>query len=329
MRRAKIIAQRMAKSGRNKCTKVLCPNEAIGRMMGAQGANIKKMEEENTVSIMVSKRDETFPGTNERVIDIMGNLPALRVCVNTVQEHIRSTGGKGVTPPPRHTYCIIILSNDAAGKILGNSMLTNKWKVQIETSDRKAMSLLMERWVKVSGAPAQVEGCINEVITLSVEPGVKPLMHGLCYAGIGSIGFAETAQRKDEFAVPSSSKTAVPPASKTSFPSASKPAETRNKFAPLSKASVNKDKAKAAELEQEEARQTVAVNRRRSEDASPDTSPDASPDASLDASPDTSPSRLGELETEEEYFDLTGYSVYHIINLDTELPVKMMIMSDL
>lgn len=342
MERCKMTVQRMAKSGRNKCTKVLCPNEATGSLIGAQGANMKKMEKENTASIRVSKRDETFPGINERVIDIMGNLPALRVCVNTVQEHIRSTVEKGVIPRPRHTYCIIILSDDAAGKIgPGAELLTKKWKVQIEASDRKRMSSLMERWVKVSGAPAQVEGCINEIITMSVEPGIKPMTHGVCYAGIQSTGYADTAQRKQELTVPSASKTGVPLASKTTFHSAIKPAETLNKFSPLSKVSDNphqydfntiaKDQPpglvtataqskinpyrpdsydnKANKLE--EGWQTVTRNRRTSSEA---------------ASPDTShTTRLGELEIKEEYFDLTGYSVYQIINLDNELPVKMML----
>ena len=60
----------------------------------------------------------TLTGFKEGVIDIMGSLSALKECVNTVQVHIRS-----MAVPSRKLCCILILSDDAAGQMMGRGSL--------------------------------------------------------------------------------------------------------------------------------------------------------------------------------------------------------------
>ena len=48
----------------------------------------------------------------------MGSLSALKECVNTVQVHIRS-----MAVPSRKLCCILILSDDAAGQMMGRGSL--------------------------------------------------------------------------------------------------------------------------------------------------------------------------------------------------------------
>lgn len=91
------------------------------------------------------------------------------------------------------------------------------------------------------------------------------------------------------------------------------------------KAKVVKDEwqqIRAAKAVDDDGWLTVTKNRKQStgEAASPDTSPVASLHA-LETSP-----RLDLLKS--EYFDLTGYSVYNIINLDNGLRPKPVLIKD-
>lgn len=55
--------------------KVLCPNELIARMLGKGGSRKDQLQDETGCRIIISGRDDYFPGTHFRVLVILGDAP--------------------------------------------------------------------------------------------------------------------------------------------------------------------------------------------------------------------------------------------------------------
>eukprot|EP00429_Kryptoperidinium_foliaceum_P102937 CAMPEP_0176254354 /NCGR_PEP_ID=MMETSP0121_2-20121125/36489_1 /TAXON_ID=160619 /ORGANISM="Kryptoperidinium foliaceum, Strain CCMP 1326" /LENGTH=193 /DNA_ID=CAMNT_0017594161 /DNA_START=44 /DNA_END=621 /DNA_ORIENTATION=+ len=95
------MAGKGSRSGRH-AFKVLCPEPLVSSIMGARGATKDAIQAETGTKLVVSNRDEHFPGTRFRVLVIYsdeatGVLGALDRIVNHIAECAES---EKVKPPP-------------------------------------------------------------------------------------------------------------------------------------------------------------------------------------------------------------------------------------
>ena len=61
--------------------KMLCPNTAIGSIIGRGGSVINELNQKTGARIRLSQNQDFFPLTNDRVISISGDLESLETAI--------------------------------------------------------------------------------------------------------------------------------------------------------------------------------------------------------------------------------------------------------
>lgn len=65
----------------NHLIKILCPNTAIGSIIGRGGAVINLMNQSTGARIKLSQNQDFFPMTDDRVIGITGSLECIAIAI--------------------------------------------------------------------------------------------------------------------------------------------------------------------------------------------------------------------------------------------------------
>lgn len=157
--------------------KVLCPYYNAGSLIGKGGEAIKQIKDKTGVQIDISKHDARFPGTEERVVTLQGDVTQIQDAVAFVQEKLRSDN----EPASARSYdqelndkrkksCKLVVADSAMGKIIGKGgekikELKAAFNVQINTSKRdETPSELEERIISIEGEYKDIEKCAFEII---------------------------------------------------------------------------------------------------------------------------------------------------------------------
>jgi len=157
--------------------KVLCPYYNAGSLIGRGGEAIKEIKDKTGVQIDISKHDARFPGTEERVVTLQGDVAQIQDAVKFVQEKLRSDN----EPASARSYdqelnekrkksCKLVVADSAMGKIIGKGgekikELKSAFNVQINTSKRdETPSELEERIISIEGEYKDIERCACEII---------------------------------------------------------------------------------------------------------------------------------------------------------------------
>jgi len=158
--------------------KILCPYYVAGAVIGKGGENIKEIKEQSDAAVVVSQNNVRFPGTNERVISIRGNMEAIKTCVNMIQDKIRTdqppenVKGPRTENEKRKQCCKLVVSDNTLGRIIGKAGKTvqemkSKYTVEINTTRRSETPFgLDERAISIEGDDDCVDECAEEIIKI-------------------------------------------------------------------------------------------------------------------------------------------------------------------
>lgn len=161
--------------------KILCPYYVAGAVIGKGGENIKEIKERSDAAVVVSQNNVRFPGTNERVISIRGSIDAIKICVNMIQEKIRTdqppenVKGPRTENEKRKQCCKLVVSDNTLGRIIGKAGKTvqemkSKHNVEINTTRRSETPFgLDERAISIEGEEECVDECTEEIIKIVCE----------------------------------------------------------------------------------------------------------------------------------------------------------------
>jgi len=161
--------------------KILCPYYVAGAVIGKGGENIKEIKERSDAAVVVSQNNVRFPGTNERVISIRGSMDAIKICVNMIQEKIRTdqppenVKGPRTENEKRKQCCKLVVSDNTLGRIIGKAGKTvqemkSKFNVEINTTRRSETPFgLDERAISIEGEEDCVDECTEEIIKIVCE----------------------------------------------------------------------------------------------------------------------------------------------------------------
>jgi len=161
--------------------KILCPYYVAGAVIGKGGENIKEIKERSDAAVVVSQNNVRFPGTNERVISIRGSMDAIKICVNMIQEKIRTdqppenVKGPRTENEKRKQCCKLVVSDNTLGRIIGKAGKTvqemkSKYNVEINTTRRSETPFgLDERAISIEGEEECVDECTEEIIKIVCE----------------------------------------------------------------------------------------------------------------------------------------------------------------
>ena len=147
---------------------MLIPNHAAGSIIGKGGANIAEVQQSTGAKIKLSPNNDYYPGTQERVGLIMGEVETINKMLNFVIEKIRQE------PPamrlnPAMTYdrerakqMKIVVPNSTAGLVIGRSGTTIKCigdqtGARIQVSQKNAETVPGERVIGITGTLEQVQ----------------------------------------------------------------------------------------------------------------------------------------------------------------------------
>lgn len=162
--------------------KMLCPYYCAGAIIGKGGETIKELMDKTDCDVKISKNDERFPTTSERVISVQGDQASVEECMLFCQGKIRND-----QPPPnakheshainakRKEACKLVVSDTSAGRIIGKGGqrikdMKNDYSVVINITRKDELPRgFEERCVSVEGEDGNVDNCVKEIIKLVCE----------------------------------------------------------------------------------------------------------------------------------------------------------------
>ena len=176
--------------------KILIPNHAAGSIIGKGGANIAEVQQQTGARIKLSPNNDYYPGTQERVGLIMGEVETINKMLNFVIEKIRQE------PPamrlnPAMTYdrerakqMKIVVPNSTAGLIIGKSGVTIKYigdqtGARIQVSQKNAETVPGERVIGITGTLEQVQAACAVIAAKVQEDPEHALNNNISYSSHG------------------------------------------------------------------------------------------------------------------------------------------------
>ncbi|XP_078351966.1 RNA-binding protein Nova-1-like isoform X2 [Oculina patagonica] len=175
--------------------KILIPNHAAGSIIGKGGANIAEVQQQTGARIKLSPNNDYYPGTQERVGLIMGEVDTINKMLNFVIEKIRQE------PPamrlnPAMTYdrerakqMKIVVPNSTAGLIIGKSGATIKYigdqtGARIQVSQKNAETVPGERVIGITGSLEQVQAACAVIAAKVQEDPEHALNNNISYSSL-------------------------------------------------------------------------------------------------------------------------------------------------
>jgi len=159
-----------------KVIRVLCPNYAVGSILGKGGERLKEFKDSTGARITVSKQGCMFPVINERHVSIMADLSTIQSVVKFIQLRIREDEFQPKDErelarfEKRKRVCKVVVSDNVIGKIIGKggdniNELKTRHNVMIKTTNKKELPHeLPERVITIEGDHEKVNACIDEII---------------------------------------------------------------------------------------------------------------------------------------------------------------------
>jgi len=160
--------------GKQPLLKLLVPNDAAVAIIGKRGANLVELKERYGASIRLSHNKEFYPGTNERVLVVSGEVSQIIDLNNYIIDKIHQNAAEGRNKRDkdenRGQQIKIILPNKTAGTIIGKAGATIKeikeeTKAKISITGRDESSVPGERLLTISGNTEQRIEAARQVIT--------------------------------------------------------------------------------------------------------------------------------------------------------------------
>ncbi|KAF6026765.1 NOVA1 [Bugula neritina] len=179
--------------------KMLVPSCAAGAVIGKGGETIGKLQRDSTAKMKMSKNQDTFPGTSERVCLIVGTVSACQKAHEDVAQIIYdkpdpqpkpSGDGDGKINYQRHHQTKFLVPNASAGVIIGKGgayikELKESSGAHVNVSHKGENP---ERIVTVSGDSSEIRAAMGMLLEKLAADPQSSLYPSLNYANMHSGG---------------------------------------------------------------------------------------------------------------------------------------------
>ncbi|PVD25960.1 hypothetical protein C0Q70_13626 [Pomacea canaliculata] len=174
------LAQESELSGDNIHLKILVPSIAAGAIIGKGGETIAQVQKEAGARVKMSKANDFYPGTTERVCLIMGPAEAVRKVHIFIMEKIREKPDPSPKPEDaktnyeRHRQIKVLVPNSTAGMIIGKSgnyikQIKEESGAYVQISQKSKETNLPERCVTIAGEMEANKKAIDMILSKIIE----------------------------------------------------------------------------------------------------------------------------------------------------------------
>ncbi|PAA71737.1 hypothetical protein BOX15_Mlig000459g1 [Macrostomum lignano] len=156
--------------------KVLVPSIAAGAIIGKGGEAITAVQTETGAKVKMSKSNDFYPGTTERVCLIQGSLDSVKtVCFYVMEKTLEKPdpnpklAGDGKLNVERHKQMKILVPNSTAGMIIGKQgayikEIMDGTGAYVQISQKPKEQALAERCVTVAGETQQARAAMSLIL---------------------------------------------------------------------------------------------------------------------------------------------------------------------
>ncbi|VDD82927.1 unnamed protein product [Mesocestoides corti] len=176
--------------------KILVPSIAAGAIIGKNGEAITNVQNCTGAKVKMSKANDFYPGTNERVCLIIGSTDAITEVYDYISEKIYEKPETvsrmvpdGRVPYERHKQVKILVPNSTAGMIIGKGgsfikEIKNKTGAFIQVSQKSREMSLAERCITVGGELNQTRETIRLLLTKIAEDPLSSSCPNISYVDV-------------------------------------------------------------------------------------------------------------------------------------------------
>ncbi|XP_038073710.1 RNA-binding protein Nova-1-like [Patiria miniata] len=175
--------------------KMLIPSTVAGSIIGKGGQTIAKLQLDTKTVIKLSKNNDFYPGTTERVALITGTVDALNnVCsfiidkLKESQQQVTKTGVEtNLIPPDRARQVKVVVPNSTAGLIIGKAGAMIKHIMEqsasrVQISQKSDGITLTERVITITGEGEPNKKALSFIIDKVQEDPQSGSCNNLSYA---------------------------------------------------------------------------------------------------------------------------------------------------
>eukprot|EP00112_Aurelia_sp_Birch-Aquarium-sp1_P018312 Seg4353.1 transcript_id=Seg4353.1/GoldUCD/mRNA.D3Y31 product="RNA-binding protein Nova-1" protein_id=Seg4353.1/GoldUCD/D3Y31 len=182
--------------------KVLVPNYAAGAIIGKGGQNISQLQSTYGARIKLSQNNDCYPGTQERIAVITGDVEKVIDLHKYVMDKIRNEANQAhgyAMDETRQKQAKIIVPNGTAGLLIGKggSMIRSMMEqsgAKILISNKDHEQVHGERVVTVTGSEEENEDACRLIITKVATDSSNMMNRNLSYSGNNQFGRMEGNQ---------------------------------------------------------------------------------------------------------------------------------------
>ncbi|XP_056021753.1 RNA-binding protein Pasilla-like isoform X17 [Ostrea edulis] len=160
--------------------KILVPSIAAGAIIGKGGETIAQVQKEAGARVKMSKANDFYPGTTERVCLIMGAVEAVKRVHCFIMEKIREKPDPNPKPEEtnknfeRHRQVKILVPNSTAGMVIGKGgnyikQIKEESGAYIQISQKSKETNLPERCITVAGEVDNNRKAVELILQKIVE----------------------------------------------------------------------------------------------------------------------------------------------------------------
>ncbi|KAF6777973.1 hypothetical protein AHF37_02276 [Paragonimus kellicotti] len=158
--------------------KVLIPSIAAGAVIGKAGEAIGKIQKDTNTKVKISKQDEFYPGTTERVCLIVGSIDGVMCVHNYIMERIMEKPDpnphatcEGRLNVERHKQVKILVPNSTAGMVIGKAgsyiqEIKDKTGAYVQISQKSREVNLPERCIIIAGDLDQTRAAVQLILAV-------------------------------------------------------------------------------------------------------------------------------------------------------------------
>ncbi|VDN96371.1 unnamed protein product [Rodentolepis nana] len=176
--------------------KILVPSVAAGAIIGKNGEAITNIQNCTGAKVKMSKANDFYPGTNERVCLIIGTTDAITKVYDYISEKIYEKPETisrmvpdGRVPYERHKQVKVLVPNSTAGMIIGKGgsfikEIKSKTGAFIQVSQKSREMSLAERCITVGGELNQTRETMRLLLTKIAEDPLSSSCPNISYVDV-------------------------------------------------------------------------------------------------------------------------------------------------
>ncbi|KAJ9583888.1 hypothetical protein L9F63_021765, partial [Diploptera punctata] len=169
--------------------KILIPSSAAGAIIGKGGETIAQLQKDTGARIKMSKANDFYPGTAERICLVTGNTESIMKVLKFIMEKIRDRPEPYERSSAEDIQLKILVPNSTAGMIIGKSgayvtQIKDASGAYVQLSQKAKDQILQERCITVIGEVSSCEKACNMILEKITEDPLSGSYLNVSYAHV-------------------------------------------------------------------------------------------------------------------------------------------------